>query len=345
VAVAPTATHTSLEPPRLKRRPQAPPSRVIIKTEQQMPSVRMRAVNQIIRALIRRRSWGDPQALTRRARRLFGAPPMYGRLIAAGLEVRAQRSKDVNGEWLVPRGSTPGVVLYVHGGGFVSCSAATHRPIAAALARHSRRSVFSVDYRLAPDAPLASAHEDVRVAYEWLLQSGMPPAAIALAGDSAGGNLVLALAIQLREARRPMPACVVGFSPWLDLAGASDSVRRNDGHCVMFHAENIRDFASVALRGDAADSPLVSPAYAELHGLPPVLLHVGSTELLLDDSRRACERMRSAGGDCELRVYDDVPHCWQMLAPLVPEANASLRSAAAFIERAFAASASTQPGA
>ena len=109
----------------------------------------------------------------------------------------------------------------------------------------------------------------------------------------------------------------------------------------MFHTENIRDFASVALRGGTADSPVVSPAYADMHGLPPVLLHVGSTELLLDDSRRVCQKIQSAARSCVLSVYDDVPHCWQMLAPFVPEANASLRSAAAFIGRELSASAST----
>jgi epsilon-lactone hydrolase len=298
-----------------------------------MPSTPARLFNGLIRAVVRRQNWGDARRLTRRARRLFGAPPMYGRLLAVGLEWRTQRAAGVAGEWLEPPGARPGVILYVHGGGFVSCAAATHRPIAAALARHSRCRVLSVDYRLAPEAPLPAAHEDIRAAYEWLVKSGQSPSAIALAGDSAGGNLILALAIHLRDAGRPMPACLVAFSPWTDLAGTGDSVRENDGRCAMFHATNIHEFASLALAGGIATSPIVSPAYADLSDLPPVLLHVGSTELLLDDARRIRDKIEATGGECTLTVYDDVPHGWQMLAPLVPEANASLRSAAAFIVR------------
>jgi acetyl esterase/lipase len=231
----------------------------------------------------------------------------------------------------VPHAALPGVVLYVHGGGFVSCSAATHRPIAAALARLTARRVFSVDYRLAPEHRFPAAVEDVFAAYEWLLAAAAPDQGISLAGDSAGGNLVLGLSIRLRDQGRPAPACVVAFSPWTDLAGTGASARRNDGHDVMFHYENLAEFATVYLDGARADAPEASPVYANLAGLSPMLLHVGSTEILLDDARRIDDAVRVAGGACQLKVYDDVAHCWQMLVPLVPEATASLRDAASFI--------------
>ena len=251
--------------------------------------------------------------------------------MSRGLRRETVRAAGVRGEWLIPDSPQPGVVFYVHGGGFVSCSVATHRPITAALARMTCRRVFSVEYRLAPEHPFPAAQDDVLVAYEWLLASGIPSPAVALAGDSAGGNLVLALAVRLRELNRPAPECVIAFSPWTDLAGTGLSMHSNDGRCAMFRPENIAAFAAAARGPVPVDAPAVSPIYADLSRLPPVLLHVGSTELLLDDARTVHHRIQATGGVSELQVYEDVPHGWQMLVPLVPEATASLRGAAMFI--------------
>lgn len=297
-----------------------------------MSSWQAKAFNRVIRAVVRRRSWGPENVLASRARRVFGAPSAYGRLAAIGLSLRTYRRGSVRGEWLIPNKCKAGVVLYVHGGGFVSCSAATHRPIAAALAYRTRRRVFSVDYRLAPEARLPAAHDDVAAAYEWLICSGVLPQEIALVGDSAGGNLVLSLAVELRDRHSPKPACIVAFSPWTDLTAQSPSFRANAGRCAMFYPENMRDFASAALGTLQADAPAISPVYADLHDLPPVLLHVGSTELLLDDATRVHDEIRRSGGESTLHVFEDVPHCWQMLFPFLPEAIASLRETAVFID-------------
>ena len=300
-----------------------------------MSSWQAKAFSRAIRAIVRRRNWGHEHALAARARRVLGAPRAYGWLASAGLGRKAWRADGVRGEWLIPSNPRPGVIFYVHGGGFVSCSAATHRPIAAALGRLTQRRVFSVDYRLAPEARLPAAYEDVAAAYRSLIRSGIPSLEIALAGDSAGGNIVLSLAVQLRDHGAASPACIAVFSPWTDLTGRSPSVHTNAERCAMFHPENIHDFAAAALGSGDPDTPLVSPVYADLHDLPPVLLHVGSTELLLDDARRVHERIRRSDGESSLRVYDDVPHCWQMLFPLVPEAITSLRETAAFIDAAL----------
>jgi acetyl esterase/lipase len=157
------------------------------------------------------------------------------------------RVGSISGEWLEPKVPLAGVLLYVHGGGFVSCSAATHRPIAAALARFTQRRVFSLDYRLAPEHRFPAAVEDVLAGYEWLLATGAVGQSIALAGDSAGGNLVLAGSISLRDDGLPMPVCLVAFSPWTDLAGTGPSARENDGADPMFRYENLADFAGVYL--------------------------------------------------------------------------------------------------
>jgi acetyl esterase/lipase len=233
----------------------------------------------------------------------------------------------------------------VHGGGYVSCSSATHRTITAALARLTGCRVFSADYRLAPEARFPAAFEDVVALYTWLLTDGAPGEPIAVAGESAGGGLVLSLAVHARETGRPLPACVVAFSPWTDLAGTGTSLRANQGRCAMFHPENIPAFASVYLDGTPADDPRASPLYADLRGLPPVLLQVGSTELLLDDARRVHERMVACGGASRLTVYDDVPHAWQLLVPFVPEARRAVGEAADFLRSHIERADPTSPAA
>jgi acetyl esterase/lipase len=237
----------------------------------------------------------------------------------------------VRGEWLEVEKPEPGVILYFHGGGYVSCSAATHRPITAALACLSRRRLFSLDYRLAPEYRFPAALDDAVAAYQWLLEQGFSANAISLAGDSAGGGLVLGTLLRVRDAGLPLPACAVCFSAWTDLAGTSASIRVNNGRCAMFRPENIAEFAPAYL-GDA--SPLdsyASPIFADLGGLPPLLLQVSSTELLLDDTRRVHDKIREATGGSRLEVYDDLPHCWQMLDGFVPEARVALQQAGAFI--------------
>jgi acetyl esterase/lipase len=226
----------------------------------------------------------------------------------------------------------PGAILYVHGGGYISCSPATHRPVTATLARFTRMRVFSLDYRLAPETRFPGALDDVVAAYRWLAEvKSIPVDSLAIGGDSAGGGLTLALLLKARELDLPMPACAVCFSPWTDLAGKGASVVANKASCAMFTPENISDFASAYLGNASPHDPYASPVYADLSGLPPILLHVSSAELLLDDSRRIHDNVQRAGGSSTIEIFDGVSHGWQMLEGLVPEARASLRSAAHFI--------------
>jgi monoterpene epsilon-lactone hydrolase len=299
------------------------------------PSWQARCLNASVRMLVRRKNWGDERGIVRRARRLFGTPSPFAWLRTRGLNVQGVRDGALRGEWLTPEKASGskgvGVILYIHGGGYVACSAATHRPITAALARLSRRSVFSLDYRLAPEHPFPAALDDAFAAYQWLLAQGTPASEIALAGDSAGGGLVLACLLRVRDAGLPMPACAVCFSPWTDLAGTGESIRSNDGRCAMFRPENTGAFASVYLAGASARDAYASPVFADLQGLSPLLLQAGSTELLLDDARRVHDKVQAAGGTSRLEVYTDVAHCWQMLDGLVPEARDALLQAATFI--------------
>lgn len=298
-----------------------------------------------VRLLVRRKRWGeDERAVARRARRLFGTPTSFTWLRTRGVKVRtvndSRNGVVVRGEWVEPERAGggddddvgSGVIFYIHGGGYVACSATTHRPITAALARLTSRRVFSLDYRLAPEHRYPAALDDAVAAYDWLrTHEGIPASAISFAGDSAGGGLVLASLLRVRDAGLPLPACAVCFSPWTDLAGAGESQRSNDGLCAMFRTENAAEFAPAYLGDASPREPYASPAYADLAGLPPLLLQVGSTELLLDDARRVHHKVREAGGESRLEIYEDVAHCWQMLDGFVPEARAALRQAASFI--------------
>jgi acetyl esterase/lipase len=303
-----------------------------------MPSWQARAFNSYARLVIRRRDWGgDAPALARRARRVFGAPPPLQRAAVRGLDVAAVADPSgVRGEWVRAPGAADaaaGVLLYVHGGGFVAGSAATHRGVTAALARALRIPVFAADYRLAPEAPFPAAVEDVLAAYRWLVARAAPGAPVVAAGESAGGGLALLLAQHARDAGWAAPAGVAALSPWTDLAGTGASLRGNDGRCAMFRPANIPAFAAAYLQGAAPDDPRASPLYGSAAGLPPVLLQVGSTELLLDDARRMHERIVAAGGESRLTVYADVAHGWHLLAPHLPEAERAVGEVAAFARR------------
>ena len=301
-----------------------------------MATLRARCLNFAVRTAVRRRDWGDSERLARRARRVFGVPGAMSGFWTHGLEVRRidVRGADghaIRGEWLIPPDADPGSLLYVHGGGFVSCSAATHRPITASLARLMRRRVFSLDYRLAPEHPFPAAADDAFAAYRWLADQGGAAHPLLVAGDSAGGGLVLTTLVRARDARLRLPSRAVCFSPWADLSGAGASLTANDGECAMFRRQNIAAFANVYLRGARADDPRASPAFADLSGLPPVLIQVGDSELLLDDARTVHEKIRRTGGSSRLEVFEGVFHGWQMLTGFLPEARVALRQAAEFL--------------
>lgn len=297
-----------------------------------MPSIRARIFNFIVRLIVKRRNWGkDDYALARRARRIFGAPKISQWLAGRNVNISQIEQDKIRGEWLrAKRCEDLAAIMYIHGGGYVSCSPRTHRPITAALARMTRLPVFAVDYRLAPENKFPAAIDDVFKAYEWLAaqNEGKP---VVLAGDSAGGGLALALTLKLRGFGEQMPACIVCFSPWTDLTGSGVSERTNADKDAMFYPENIRDFAAAYIsRPDDKNNILASPVFADVVGLPPVLFQVGSTEVLADDSRRIHEKI-VAGGESRLEVFEGVSHVWQMTIGIIPEARKALQNTADFI--------------
>ena len=297
-------------------------------------SLQLWLADRYIRTVVKRKSWGDPQTLARRARRLFGSPWFWSDFRSRGVRVSQVRAGSVRGEWIEPPSALRGAILYIHGGGYVACSARTHRPLTAALARATRRRVFSLDYRLAPENRFPAAFDDSLAAYRWLLgATGSDEQAVAVAGDSAGGGLSLALAVAARDNGLALPSSVVLFSPWTDMEGLIDAPHPNVERCAMFTPPNIDEFAAAYLGNAPRADPRASPIRSNLRGLPPVLLQVGERELLLEDSTRVHERILAAGGTSELEVWPDVFHGWQMLDGLVPEARTVIDRAAAFIIR------------
>jgi epsilon-lactone hydrolase len=232
----------------------------------------------------------------------------------------------VPGEW-VEAGNSDLTLLYFHGGGYVACSVVTHRPITVGFAQHGFR-VFAPEYRMAPEHLFPAAVEDAVAVYRGMLEQGISN--IVVSGDSAGGGLALAMMISLRDAGVRSPAGVVLFSPWTDLAATGDSLRTNDDHCALFRGHKIGPGALYYLGTADPKNPLASPLYGDLNGLPPMLIHVGENEVLLDDSRRFADRARGAGVMVEIKIWPVVPHDWQ-LVPAMPEAKRSMREAADFL--------------
>jgi acetyl esterase/lipase len=223
------------------------------------------------------------------------------------------------------------VVLYLHGGGYVLGSRSTHRGLAGRIARAARARVLLPEYRLAPEHPFPAAVEDATACWRWLLSQGHSPERMAIAGDSAGGGLMLATLLACKASGDPLPACAVGLSPWTDLEGTGPTAEPGAVDDPMLTPEGLRssgrDYAAAELR-----NPLASPLHGDPAGLPPLLLQVGTREILLSDSTRFADKARGAGVDVTLEVEEGLIHVWQMF-PDVPEAQDAVIRIGEFIER------------
>jgi acetyl esterase/lipase len=237
----------------------------------------------------------------------------------------AVTANGVPAEWIETKGvAGERVIVYVHGGAFNSGTLAGARPIAAKLALASQARVFTFDYRLAPEHPFPAALEDARSAYEWLLAGGVSPENIILVGDSAGGTLALALLILLRDQNRPLPRGAVCLSPATDLTLSGETWTSNARRDLLLNPEKIRAAAKLYLRDVDARTPLASPLFADLHGLPPLLILVGSEEHLLSDATRFAAKGQAAGVKVTLEVWPGMQHGWHLLADFLPEGRQAL---------------------
>lgn len=258
----------------------------------------------------------------------------FGRL-QVGIQAVAEQIADMTCEWIIPAGAASDrVILFVHGGGYVSGSCSDHRVHVSKFVRGTGIRALLYPYRLAPEHPYPAALEDSLSAYRWLLDQGYHGHNIILAGDSAGGGLCLALLLALRDADIPLPGAAVALSPWTDLACSGSSYRTNAEKCLSptgcWQAFSRHYCAETDPR-----TAWISPLYGDLHGLPPLYISVGSDEILRDDSLRFAEKARAAGVDVTLKVGEGLFHCYPVCSPLFPEAVIAMNEIAAFIKDRF----------
>lgn len=247
-----------------------------------------------------------------------------------GVGIEEVDAGGVPAEW-IGTGDGP-VVVYVHGGGYCIGSLNSHRPMLTHLASALDGRVLAVDYRLAPEHPFPAALDDACAAYRWVLAGGADPARVVVAGDSAGGGLTVATLVALRDAGDPLPAAGVCLSPWADLtqSGATMSEKADDD--PMVHAEDLAKWAAAYAGSDHDPGATgLSPLFSDLAGLPPLLVEVGTAEVLLDDARRLAERARAAGVDVTLFEGEDLIHVWHFFAGAVPEADEGIARVSRFI--------------
>ena len=264
-----------------------------------------------------------------RAERVFPTPP--------DVKVEPVMAPRRPAEWLTPPGARADAVLfYLHGGGYVIGSPRSHRHLAAALARAAGTRALLLDYRLAPEHPFPAALDDAVAAYEWLLASGVAPGRVVIAGDSAGGGLTVATLLALRDRRLSRPAGGVCISPWVDLTNSAASYRSKAAVDPIVTLEGIAQLTQAYLGGADPKLPLVSPLYADLRGLPPLLIHVGSDEVLLDDALGLAARAREAGVDVAVREWPAMIHVWHWFQPMLDEADQAITEIGGFVKARLA---------
>jgi monoterpene epsilon-lactone hydrolase len=258
---------------------------------------------------------------------------MFSRLSPlAGARITAIDAHGVPAEWVqAPQAVDGAALLYLHGGGYNICSPRTHRSVTTRLSQASGCRVLAIAYRLAPEHPYPAAVDDAVTAYQWLLAQGIASARIGFAGDSAGGGLAVAAMVRLRDADMPLPGAAYLVSPWVDLSRTGASWGPNADRDPLLNRGQFERMALAYLGGRDPRTPLASPIYADLAGLPPMFVQAGTHEVLLDDSTRLVERARAAGVSVTLDALEEMVHGFHLFAGIVPEADAALAAGGRFL--------------
>jgi acetyl esterase/lipase len=252
----------------------------------------------------------------------------------------------VHGLWVFadPSGKrSKNVILYLHGGGFYSGSSQTHRVLSAALAKDAGADVFLIDYRRMPEATFPAQIDDALTAYRWLLSQGYAAEHIAVAGESVGGNLVLELALHLRQQHQALPSSLVAMSPITDLTASGKSMLENAHNDPLLTRAGLLAVTRTYMHGGNPRNPDASPAFADLHGLPPLLLQVAAGEILLDDSLNIARMAAMAGAATTLEIWPGMTHQWQLYPEVLPQAAVALQHDADFVRAHFGDRAEGQP--
>ena len=299
-----------------------------------MPSIQARFFLAMMKLPIMKLPFDEPIETMRQAAQK--APSTW---MPRGVNLERVSAAGVPSEWLVPDNAEAGfAILYLHGGGYCLSTPRLHRPMLARLALAARARVLMIDYRLAPENPFPAGLHDTLSAWRWLVSEGYRPNRIVVAGDSSGAGLALALAFVLNDAHEELPAAIVGLSSWLDLAASEETLRARRRTEPIGMAERLRKMALIYAAGHDLQDPQISPVYAKLSGLPPLLLQVGDNEIMLGDAKRLAEQARAAGVDVTLDVWPGMFHIWHMLAPILPEANQAIDRIANFVRARWEAS-------
>lgn len=243
----------------------------------------------------------------------------------------------IGAERLTPPGDTDGrTILYLHGGGYCLGSPATVRGLGAGIALAAKAVVLDLDYRLAPEHPCPAGIEDALTAYDAVLAEGVDPARLAIGGDSAGGGLTVATLVAIRDSGRPLPAAGFGISPWTEAATFGSTVDTNAELDPMVSRQSLERLAAWYAGDLPREDPRVSPARADLTGLPPLLVQVGEAECLLDDARGFADVARAAGVDVTYEPWPDMIHVWHMFAPRLAAANEALETIGSWLAKHWA---------
>lgn len=307
-----------------------------------MASLQSRILRAVLRLVVKwplERHRGNLDELVAAMRRAFEAGQDRQRPVPADMRIVPVDADGVRGEWVFRRdvdvASAGRGILYAHGGGMVACRPLGYRTLTIPLARATGVPVFVPDYRRAPEHRYPAALDDILAAYD-AMRLRMPARGIALAGDSAGGNLALATLLRLRERGEARPvAAVVALSPWTDLEGSGESVRRNERRDdLLVGSANGVSLAQAYADAEQFRDPFVSPLYGDYRGAPPLLVFASPIEMLLDDAVRLVDRAREQGADAALVLEDDMPHVWPIF-PMLPEARRAIAAMAAFLARAW----------
>ncbi|WP_439814116.1 alpha/beta hydrolase [Zavarzinia sp. CC-PAN008] len=253
--------------------------------------------------------------------------------VPTGVSHEAVRIGDMPAEWSTAADADPSkVVLYLHGGGYVIGSIASHRGLVTTLGKAAGSRTLAIDYRLAPEHPFPAPVEDALAAYRWLLDQGYKPGHITVAGDSAGGGLTVAALVAIRDAGLPLPAAGFCISPWIDMEATGASMKAKVDVDPMVKPDGLAGMVAAYLGGADPRDPRASPLHADLNGLPPLLIQVGSMETLLDDSTRLAAIAGAADVKVRLEIWPGLPHVWHLFAGMLTEGREALASAGDFLK-------------